>query len=350
MDKPVSQESAPNSAVSPPAITELKQRLAEFRRPSTIYSLVQATLALCMFIGGLIGTGIALQSSWLMAALIALPTAGIFVRLFIIQHDCGHGSYFTSKKMNDSLGRLISLFTLTPYTYWQKAHAIHHGNTGNLDQRGVGDIFTLTVNEYRELPAFERFRYRLYRNPLILFGVAPTFLFLVLQRLPGYSHPSLKKYESSVLLSNLCMGVFFGGIMAIVGWKSVLAVYLPIIALASSAGVWLFYVQHQYEHAWWVHGEEWNHVDAALRGSSFYKLPAVLQWFTGNIGYHHVHHLHPGIPNYRLEDCHRTIPELQNTVTISLSESFRLVKLALWDEAAGRMVGFGAARRPAGSM
>ena len=326
---------------------DLKQRLVEFRRPHTLYSFVQAIVSLILFLGGLFITGVLLKNNPLYAIVPAVFTAGIFVRLFIIQHDCGHGSFFRSKKMNDFLGRCISVLTLTPYTYWLKAHAIHHGSTGNLDHRGVGDIFTLTIEEYRALSLFERFRYRLYRHPLVLFGVAPAFLFLVLQRLPGYKHPLLKKYEKSVLWSNLVVGLVFGAAMIMLGWQLVLAVYIPVIALAASAGVWLFYVQHQYENAWWVRGDDWNHVDAALRGSSFYKLPKVLQWFTGNIGFHHVHHLHPGIPNYRLEDCHLNIEELQKSPTISLWESFKLVHLTLWDERAQRMVGFGALRSSA---
>ncbi|MCG8604943.1 fatty acid desaturase, partial [bacterium] len=240
-------------------------------------------------------------SYWLTLAL-AIPAAGFLIRSFIIQHDCGHGSFFKSPKANNALGSFIGLLTFIPYLYWRHDHAIHHATAGDLDRRTVGDIWTLTVKEYLELSFWKRMAYRLYRNPLIMFGIGSIYIFLIDYRFPRRG--SAWRERKSVTLTNLAIIGLIVILIFTIGWKAYLMVQFPITMVASSAGVWLFYVQHQYEDVYWERHDSWDYEAVALQGSSFYKLPKVLQWFTGNIGFHHVHHLLPRIPNYSLERCH----------------------------------------------
>ena len=281
-----------------------------------------------------------LEVGYWLTLLLALPTAGFLVRLFIIQHDSGHGSFFKTRKANDAVGIFCSLFTWTPYHYWQKSHAIHHATAGNLDQRGIGDIYTMTVKEYQQQSRWGRLKYRLYRNPILLFGVVPTLLFVVFYRFPLAKTEAMKKVRASVYWTNLAIALLVGGAIGLVGWQAFLLVYAPVMILAATAGTWLFYVQHQFENTYWAKSDTWKYELAALRGSSFYRLPRILQWFTGNIGFHHIHHLSPRIPNYLLEQCHRENEIFQKAVTLTLRSSLKCIFLALWDEEENRLISF----------
>ena len=272
--------------------------------------------------------------------LIAIPAAGFLVRLFMIQHDCGHGTFFTGRLANDWVGRVIGVLTLTPYDWWRRSHAIHHATNGNLDRRGIGDIDTLTVREYQALSWRGRLKYRLYRHPLIMFGVGPAYMFLVQHRLPvGFMRGGWQPWVSA-MATNLAIAVVVATLVWAIGIKAFLLVHLPIMLLAATAGVWLFYVQHQFEHTTWEREKQWSRQQAALHGSSHYDLPEPLRWFTANIGIHHVHHLSSRIPFYRLPRVLRDHPELLAVSHITLLQSFRCVRLVLWDEAQRRLVSF----------
>jgi omega-6 fatty acid desaturase (delta-12 desaturase) len=279
-------------------------------------------------------------SYWLTLAL-ALPAAGLLVRIFIIQHDCGHGSFFKSRKANDYLGSACGLLTLTPYYYWRKSHAIHHATASNLEHRGIGDIYTMTVKEYLQQSQWGRLKYRLYRHPLFLLVLAPAFLFFVLYRFPHPDSKSWKRERASVGWTNLAIAAAIALLSLTIGFKAFLLIQLPITLLAATLGTWLFFVQHQFEDTYWAKEGEWDYTLAALKGSSYYKLPRVLQWFTGNIGFHHIHHLSPRIPNYLLEKCHEENPLFQQVVVLTLWSSFKTISLSLWDEDQGRLISFG---------
>lgn len=278
-------------------------------------------------------------SYWL-SLLLAVPTAGFLVRLFIIQHDCGHGSFFRRRLPNDWVGRALGVFTLTPYDVWRASHAVHHASSGNLVRRGIGDITTLTVREYQALPRWSRLRYRLYRNPLVMFGIGPAYLFIVQHRLPtGMMRDGLRPWIST-MLTNAATALVIAGMMWLVGVGPFLLVHLPITLLAASMGVWLFYIQHQFEDTYWAGEPPWTVHEAALHGSSHYDLPAVLRWFTANIGVHHVHHLSSRIPFYSLPRVLRDHPELAEIGKLTLLQSLKSVRLVLWDEARGKLVSF----------
>ena len=276
------------------------------------------------------------------------PAAGLLVRLFIIQHDCGHGSFFSSKNLNDWVGRAISLVTLTPYDYWRRAHAIHHATAGNLDRRGVGDVETLTVMEYLHLPPARRLTYRLFRHPVVMFGLGPAFVFLIRHRLPvGLMTAGWKPWLSTVG-TTLATSICALALIRVAGAGLFFLVQAPITLLAGLGGVWLFYLQHQFEGVVWLRGPDWSHRNAALLGSSHYDLPRPLRWFTGDIGLHHIHHLDSRIPFYRLRRVIRDCPELR-AGRLTFAEGFRGVGLALWDEAEGRLVSFAHLRRSQGA-
>ena len=277
--------------------------------------------------------------SWA-SLLIAIPAAGFLLRLFVIQHDCGHGTFFAQRLANDWVGRVIGIVTLTPYDCWRRTHAMHHATTGNLDRRGIGDVDTLTVCEYRARSRWGRLKYRLYRHPLIMFGVGPAYLFIFQHRLPlGLMHKGWLPWAST-MATNIAIGVIVAVLCWFIGIKAFLLVHLPITVLAATAGVWLFYVQHQFEQTTWERDDRWNLHEAALHGSSHYDLPPLLRWFTANIGIHHVHHLCSRIPYYRLSRVLQDHPELGEIGQVTLSQSFRLVRLVLWDEAQRRLVSF----------
>lgn len=276
-----------------------------------------------------------------MTLLLALPAAGLLVRLFIIQHDCGHGSFFKRRSSNDLIGRICSVLTVTPYRVWAYEHAKHHSTSGNLQERGIGDIDTLTVREYAALPPWRKAWYRLYRNPLFLFGFAVPFYFVFMQRLP-HIHPLPRRADAwkSVLALDAAIVVVYGTLGYFVGFWNLFLVAAPVVHLASAVGGWLFFVQHQFEDTHWNRPPDWDQQVAALFGSSYYVLPPVLNWFTGNIGLHHIHHLNSMIPNYRLQDCLKSSPELQALGRLTLWQSFKCVRYKLWCEDTRRMVTF----------
>ena len=278
-------------------------------------------------------------SYWLTLAL-AVPTAGFMVRTFIIMHDCGHGSFLPSQQLNNLVGWVTGVLTATPSGEWRHEHAIHHATAGDLDRRGHGDIATLTVAEYLARSPWGRLRYRLYRNPVLMLAVGPAYL-LIGQRIPGRNKSSGAPKTASVWSTNLGMAVAITGLALLVGLQSVLLVYLPVAYIAAAGGVYLFYVQHQFDDAYWEHHAGWDYATAAIMGCSYLKLPRVLQWFTGNIGLHHVHHLAPRIPNYDLQRAHNENPIFHHAPTISLAQSILMLRLALWDEQQKRMIGFG---------
>jgi omega-6 fatty acid desaturase (delta-12 desaturase) len=276
-------------------------------------------------------------SYWLMLP-IAILAAGFLVRIFIIFHDCGHGSFFKSKRTNNLTGALAGVLLLTPYRHWRLQHALHHGTAGDLDRRGWGDIWTLTVQEYLGSTRGRRFSYRLARNPIVLFVIAPVYVFVVRHRFTAPTAPTRER--QSVHYTNwVLLGITF--IMsAVIGLKALLLIQLTVSAVAGAMGLWLFYVQHQFEGAFWARSEDWNYTAAALQGSSFYKLPRILQWFTGNIGFHHIHHLSPRIPNYHLQQCHEGDPFFDTIKPITLLASLKFLTFRLWDEQRKVFVGF----------
>ena len=285
-----------------------------------------------------------LRVSYWLTLLLAFPTAFMLVRLFIVQHDCGHGSFFKSARTSDAVGTILGVFTLTPYHYWKRAHAIHHATAGNLDHRGFGDIDTLTVAEYRALSRWGRMKYRLYRHPAVLFGIGPGYLFLLEHRLPMIAPREWSRERRSIVVNDLGLIGVVAGMWWIVGIKALLAVHVPILLVSCTAGVWMFYVQHQFNETYWERDGAWTYETAALAGSSYYQLPKLFQWLTGNIGLHHIHHLHAGIPNYFLQRVYDTFPELQRAKRLTFFQSLRCIPLALWDEQQRRLVPFRAAR------
>ena len=281
---------------------------------------------------------ISLGVSWWITVPLAMLAGAFLVRVFIIFHDCGHGSFFKSRLANDIVGFCCGLLTLPPYYHGRWEHAIHHATAGDLDRRNVGDIWTMTVQEYLEASRWKRFAYRLARNPFVLFGLAPLFLFVVLQRIPaGKANP---RERESVWWMNLSVLLMAAGLSWIFGVIPYLVIQLTAIMVAGGAGVWMFYIQHQFEDVYWERGEHWDYTAAALQGSSFYKLPKILQWFSGNIGFHHIHHLSPRIPNYNLQRCHEADPMFQTVKPVTLLSSLKSFNLRLWDEQKKKLVGF----------
>jgi acyl-lipid omega-6 desaturase (Delta-12 desaturase) len=277
---------------------------------------------------------------WWLSLLLGVPSAGFLVRLFMIQHDCGHGAFFRYRLANDWVGRVLGVLTMTPYDYWRTTHAIHHASAGHLDRRGIGDVDTLTVREYLSRTFWRRIQYRAYRNPLVMFGVGPAYFFGLRQRLPiGMMRGGWLPW-----LSTMGTNVAIAGVIATLIWsigiKPFLLVQLPIVLLAAAIGVWLFYIQHQFEHTFWAHGDEWTFHEAALHGSSHYDLPTILRWLTANIGMHHIHHLCSRIPYYYLPRVLRDYPALRGVNRLTLIESLRCVRLTLWDEHRRRLISF----------
>ena len=318
----------------------LAQSLAGYREPSCARSILEIVITalplalLCLLMWASLDIGY-----WL-CLLLSVPTAGFLVRLFMIQHDCGHGAFFRQRVVNDWVGRVISMLTLTPYDFWRRTHAIHHANSGNLDHRGIGDIDVLTVREYLALSRWRQLLYRLYRHPLVMFGIGPTYNFVLRHRLPlGLMRDGWQPWLST-MTTNIAIAILVATMIWLVGVGPFLLVQLPITFLAASIGVWLFYVQHQFEDTFWTHDKGWNFHEAALRGSSHYDLPPVLRWFTANIGVHHVHHLCSRIPYYRLPRVLRDHPQLAAVRRLTLLESLRCVRMALWDEGRRRGISF----------
>jgi omega-6 fatty acid desaturase (delta-12 desaturase) len=281
---------------------------------------------------------LSLAISWWLLVPLALLAGAFLVRVFIIFHDCGHGSYFKSRAANDAVGFITGLLTFTPFYQWRWDHALHHATSGHLDKRGTGDLWTLTVQEYLESSRGRRFAYRLARNPILLFVVAPVFVLLIKQRFP--SPKANRRERHSVYWMNLAILGMVVALSLLFGFKAYLLIQLTAMALAGGAGFWLFYVQHQFEGVYWERGSDWDYTAAALQGSSFYKLPRILQWFTGNIGYHHIHHLSSRIPNYNLERCHKADPLFQQVKPLGLFSSFKSLSFRFWDEPHRKLVGY----------
>jgi len=319
--------------------------LNHYREPSDVRGAVElAVTALPLAVLWMaIWAGLHYGHYWL-SFLLILPAAGFLVRMFIIQHDCGHGSFFRHRRANDWVGRVIGVLTFTPYDYWRRTHALHHATSGNLERRGIGDIDTLTVAEYRARSFWGRLGYRLYRHPIVMFALGPAYLFIVEQRLPIDLLRGGWVPWASVMATNVAIFATVAALMWFVGIGTFLLVHLPVALIASSIGVWLFYVQHQFEDTHWDREAEWNMQEAALHGSSHYDLPPVLRWFTANIGMHHIHHLCSRIPFYRLPRVLRDYPELRDIGRLTLWQSFRCVHLVLWDETQRRLVSFRDAR------
>ncbi len=311
-----------------------------YRAPNLSRSAVEILVTLVPFVLLWIGAWYAQGWSLLLSFALGAVASGFLVRLFLIQHDCGHGSFFRRRRTNDWTGRAISVLTLTPYDTWRRSHATHHASSGNLDRRGIGDIKTLTVDEYLALPRWQRLVYRLYRHPLVMFGLGPAYLFLLRNRVPDVLPPAEWRAWISPMATNLAVGLVAMAIIWLVGLVSFLLVHLPIVVMAASIGVWLFYVQHQFEETSWDREKDWSVHEAALHGSSHYDLPLVLRWLTANIGIHHVHHLCSRIPYYRLNRVLNDHPELKGVGRITIPQSIRSVRLTLWDESRRQLISF----------
>ena len=320
-------------------------------------SVTQALLSTALYAVLIVVMLVAAKAGYWPVALLLAPAAGLLlVKMFTIQHDCGHGSYFKSKRANNIVGWLISVLTFTPYGYWRDSHNRHHAGSGNLDRRGLGAVDMLTLAEFKRLSPKRRFLYRFYRHPLTLLVLGPPFYFVFMQRLPlNNTLPFMETYNSmklsqiwrSVVLLDIALVVFYGALSLWLGFGAVALVFLSAVSVAAWVGAWLFYVQHQYENAYWEHNGNWNYEAAALLGASHYDLPTPIRWVTGNIGLHHIHHLCSLIPNYRLQECYEASEDLKAWPKMTFLESLKSTRLALWDEARRKMVSFKAARAAA---
>lgn len=316
-----------------------REIVARYSVPSTRAAILQICTTLIPLLAGFVAMYFAFHVSYWLVLLLAIPTGGLLIRTFIIMHDCGHGSFLPSRRWNDIVGFVTGVLTLTPYVQWRRDHAVHHATSGNLEERGYGDVTTLTVQEYLNLSWWGRLRYRVYRNPIVMLVIGPWFLALK-QRLPTFGNTNGKEIRNVIATNATLIGIFvLAGVLGALD-KAAL-IYIPVFTLGGAAGVWLFYVQHQFEEAYWRPKGDWDYATAALYGSTYLKMPKVLQWFTGNIGLHHIHHLSPRIPNYRLQRCYDENPVFHDVPTLTLGSSFKTFGLRLWDEDAQRLVGFG---------
>ena len=328
---------------NPPEIRALAQLLSRYREPDSARGIFELAITAVPFLVIWALTWAAVAHGYWIGLLLVVPAAGFLVRLFMIQHDCGHGSFFRSRRANDWVGRAIGVVTLTPYDFWRQSHARHHASSGNLDHRGIGDVDTLTVREFLARSRWRQMLYRLYRHPIVMFGIGPTYLFILRHRLPvGMMRRGWEPWVST-MGTNAAIAILVTTMIRTIGVAPLLLVHLPITVLAGSIGVWLFYVQHQFEDTSWSHDGAWSFHEAALHGSSHYHLPGVLRWFTANIGVHHVHHLCSRIPCYRLPDVLRDHPQLAAVGRITMLQSLQCVRMALWDEKERRLVSFGEA-------
>jgi acyl-lipid omega-6 desaturase (Delta-12 desaturase) len=326
-----------------PDRTDPRPTLAEYAHPHLGRGLLELMTSVVPYLAISFLMYRTLAVSYPLALVLAIPAAGFLVRTFVVFHDCAHGSLLASKRANRHLGRFLGLFVLSPYARWRHDHAVHHATSGDLARRGVGDIVTLTVDEYWARGWAGRLGYRIVRNPLLMFGLGPVIAMIVGPRIATRSQrPRLRH---SVFATDVALVLIVGGLCALMGWENFLLVWAPPAMLAGSVGIWLFYVQHQFEDAYWQGSDEWSFADAALRGSSYLKLPKILQFFTGNIGLHHVHHLNARIPNYRLQRAHDENAIFHNVPTLSLWDGLRAVRLKLWDEQSGKLVTFAQAGR-----
>ena len=335
---PMRNETTPSQAAPRTDTRAWKEVVADYQKASTGRALWQIVNTLGPYALLWYLMYLSREVSWWLTVPLAMLAGAFLVRVFIIFHDCGHGSFFKSRKANDVVGFLAGVLTFTPYYHWRWEHSIHHASAGDLDKRGTGDVWTMTVQEYLESSRGKRFAYQLARNPVVLFGLAPLYLFVIRQRFA--SAEANPRERLSVHWMNLAIV----GMAAVLSWIYGLGPYLLIqltaMAVAGGAGVWMFYVQHQFEGVYWERGDDWDYTAAALEGSSFYKLPKIFQWFSGNIGFHHIHHLSSRIPNYNLERCHRSHPMFQEVKPITLFSSLKSFTLRLWDEKGKKLVGY----------
>jgi acyl-lipid omega-6 desaturase (Delta-12 desaturase) len=325
-----------------------RETLEPYARPRLARSLLDLATSVVPYLALSFLMYRMLDVSYLLVLVIALPASGFLVRTFVLFHDCSHGSFLPSKRANIWLGTILGLMVYSPFLRWRHDHAIHHATAGDLDRRGGGDVRTLTVTEYNALPSRARLGYRLFRNPLIMFGIGPIVALVVGPRL--VSRSARPRIRRSVMGTNLALAVMVGLLCWLMGWSEYLLVQAPTVLLAGSAGIWLFYVQHQFEDAYWESAADWSYADAALRGSSYLKLPRVLQFFSGSIGLHHVHHLSARIPNYNLQRAHDENAIFHQVPILSFRDGLRSVRFKLWDEERGRLVTFAEARLAGGPL
>jgi acyl-lipid omega-6 desaturase (Delta-12 desaturase) len=333
------------TAVFPAVERDWISTLHAYRASDIKRSIFEIAVTAGPFVALWLATWAAFHVSVWLSLLVAIPAGAFLVRLFLIQHDCGHGAMFKKKASNDWVGRVLGVFTMTPYDVWRKQHSIHHATHGNLDKRGMGDINVFTLQEYRAKPFHKRLAYRFYRHPLVMLGLGPSFVFFLLYRYPSGLMRAGWIYWASAMGTNLAIAAAATAMMWLVGWQAFLAVHVPIVVIGATIGIWLFYVQHQFEDAFWEEGENWSLQDAALYGSSFYDLPKPLRWLTANIGVHHVHHLYSKIPFYKLQKVMDDFPELAGFRRLTFFESLSCLKLRLWDEDSKRMVSLREAAR-----
>lgn len=322
---------------------QVRHAAAPFAQPIAHKATLQLLTSFGPFLAGCVMMYLALPFSLPLALALSLPTGALLVRVFIVQHDCGHGSFFASRRANTWVGRLCSLFTFAPYANWGRQHGVHHALSNNIQRMSdSNDMFSscVTVRDYLTMSRRQRFLYRLPRHPLIANVLLPPLIFLLVYRLPLGTPRHWLRERLSVHLSNLSLVGLFGGLVFLLGWQAVLLVHLPIMVVASILGIGLFSLQHRFETARWMDKGVWNVLDTALQGSSWLRLPAVLQWLTGNIGFHHVHHLNPRVPNYRLERAHEAVQALTAVPPVFFSDIWKALRLTLWDEAAGKLVAF----------
>lgn len=318
------------------------QATAQYMQPNPRKALIQLLNTLipyCALWVLMVYTVQYVYSYWITLALAV--AAGIFlVRIFIFFHDCCHGSFFATSRANRILGYISGILTFTPYEDWRRAHAIHHSTAGDLDRRGIGDVTLLTLDEYRSSTKMKKLAYRIYRNPFVMFSLGPIFLFLISFRFP---QKGARKHErNSVIMTNIALLVIIGFASLTIGFWSFLLIQLPVIFVAGATGLWLFYIQHDFEGVYWARHKEWDQMRAALEGCSYYKLPKILQWITGNIGLHHIHHIRPRIPNYNLQQCYDETPALQKIIPLTISKSLKTPWLNLWDEKHHKLISFSA--------
>jgi acyl-lipid omega-6 desaturase (Delta-12 desaturase) len=325
----------------PGSLQDWNRLLRPYTQASTARSVLQLAVTVGLFFASFVAMMmVEAQFGWLASMPVAIVSGLMLVRLFIIQHDCGHYAFFGSRRVCDMVGRVLGVLTLTPYLWWKIDHDRHHAASGDLSRRGHGDITTLTVREYRALPPWRRVLYRAYRHPLTLFGIGPLFQFVIRHRLPLGLEAGDRKELISILSTNVVIIALFVACGSQFGYLRFASLFLPVVLVAATAGVWMFFVQHQFESTYWEDSAHWNFVDAALKGCSYYKLPAILEWTTGWISYHHVHHLAARIPNYRLKRCYRDVPALRDAVIVTFAESLSCAKLALWCEDSKRLLSF----------
>ncbi|MGG4507361.1 fatty acid desaturase [Heyndrickxia sporothermodurans] len=319
------------------SLRDWKKKLASFERPRLSTSVGQVVTSVGPFLILWVLAYFSLNISFWLTLLCAIPAAGFLVRTFIIFHDCTHYSFFKNRRANEIVGIITGLFTFCSYEQWKHSHSLHHATNGHLDKRGDGDVWTMTLQEYAGASVLKRVWYRIYRNPFIMFIIGPLYLFLISYRFNRKK--ATKKEKRHVWMTNIVLLFVVLVLGFTLGWKAFLLVELPIFYIASFGGVWLFYVQHQFEDGYFESGENWDYVEAALKGSSYYKLPKLLQWFSGNIGFHHVHHLNSRVPNYYLEKAHKSDPSLQDVPTLTLWTSLKSLTFKLWDEKSKKFIG-----------